>query len=74
MEILNIEYNIGKLVLKALNRTRRIDDAAAVLGVCARQVFIYKRHYSIYWSNDKEAFVFDATSIMHKFKKARANP
>lgn len=73
MEILNIEYNIGKLVLKALNKTKTIDDAAAALGVSTRHVYNFKKHYCIYWHAEKEAYMFAAKSLMRRFQKEKTN-
>lgn len=73
MEILNIEYNTGKLVLKALNKTRTTDEAAAKLGVSVRHVYNFKKHYRISWHAEKEVYQFSKDSVMHKFKLERTN-
>ena len=72
MEILNLEYHVGLLVLKAMNKSKKIDDAAPLLGVSIRQVFHYKKHYAINWNVEKECYHFSERSIMNKFK--RKNP
>lgn len=73
-QILNIEYNIGLLVLKALNKSKKIDDAAPLLGVSIRQVFFYKKHYSIVWDAQKKCYHFDKKSIMKTFTTQKPIP
>lgn len=46
-EILNINYHIRLMVLKALNTSPNTFIAAKKLGVSERQVYRYKKEFSI---------------------------
>lgn len=46
-ENLNLDYNIKLLVLKALNKFKKIGPAAEALGVSERTLKRYKRGYRI---------------------------
>ena len=47
MEILNLDYNIGRLVLKALNINTTEIDAAFCLGIGDRTLYSYIKTYQI---------------------------
>jgi hypothetical protein len=46
-EILNIDFNVRRMVLKALNRFTIQKDAAKALGISDRTLIKYKEHYNI---------------------------
>lgn len=46
-EILNIEYHVKRIVLKALNKTRFVKQAADMVGVSERTLHRYKKDFNI---------------------------
>lgn len=46
-EILNIQYHVGKMIVKALNRAVNVRDAAKLLGVTERTLYRYKWQYNV---------------------------
>lgn len=74
MEILNIEYNVGRLVLIALNKFKTKVDAAKELGVSDRQMYTYINHYCIYMNVVTGNYFFGEKSVMQKFIKQNPNP
>ena len=46
-EILNIDYHVKNLVLKALNKYPTVEQSAAALGVSLRTLLRYKQTYGI---------------------------
>jgi hypothetical protein len=47
LENLNIEWNIKRLVLLALNRYRTKKDAAKALGVSIKKLYTYQWQYNV---------------------------
>lgn len=62
-EILNIDYHVKQMCLKALNRTQKIVIAAQLLGVSARTLYRYMQEYGI---------VYDKKNNQFKFKSEKA--
>ena len=62
-EILNIEYHVKRMVIKALNQTQSHEAAGRLLGVTGRTVYRYKRQFDI---------VYDAKRNEYKFKSQQA--
>ena len=59
-EILNIDYHIKRLTLKALNRFPTTQEAANALGYSARQVLRFKKQFNIKRSRkSKEYYCFE---------------
>lgn len=46
-EILNIDYHIKELIVKALNRTTSHEKAAIALGISERNLFRLRKQYNI---------------------------
>lgn len=57
MEILNIDYNIKLLVLKALNTSKCNKNAAIKLGCSEKQLYNYKNKFNIIL--DKETLYYE---------------
>lgn len=54
-EILNIEYHVKRMIVKALNNTQTHEDAALLLGITVRTLYRYKAQYNVFYdkrSND----------------------
>jgi hypothetical protein len=71
-EILNIEYHTIRLIVKALNRCKTMEEAAAELGVHSRSLYSYKRIYGIKRINKryqapKKTFI--VLPVMERFEK-----
>lgn len=47
-EILNIDYNVKILVLKALNKFKKREIVAEKLGITRRHLYNYIKNYSLY--------------------------
>lgn len=59
-EILNIEYNIRPMVLRAMNKFPRSKrQAADALGVSKRQLYRYVKLYDIKKDDDTGQFYFE---------------
>jgi hypothetical protein len=57
-DILNIEYHLKKLLLKALNRAETIAEAARLTGVTKKTIRKYQRMYNIqYCPQEKQYFI-----------------
>ena len=46
-EILNIDFHVKQLLLKALNKHERYQDAATVLGISLRSLYKYMKDYQV---------------------------
>jgi hypothetical protein len=46
-ETLSLDYHIRRLVLKALNKTFTKKDAAGLLGVSEKTLYLYGKRYGI---------------------------
>ncbi|MFC4261892.1 helix-turn-helix domain-containing protein [Ferruginibacter yonginensis] len=47
IEILNIQFHIKRLVLKALNKCKTDAEAAKELGISIRSLYLYKKEFKI---------------------------
>lgn len=57
-EILNIEYHVKRIVLKSLNKTHFVKEAARLLGISERTLHRYKRQFNISYDKKKNEFYF----------------
>lgn len=63
MESLNIDQNIKRIVLKALNKAETDKAAAILLGCSLRQLYFYKKQYDIVFVKEVNLY-FTKTSIL----------
>lgn len=56
-EILNIEYHIRILLIRALNRCKHIKDAAGLLGISSRTLRRYMRDLEITQNRRKQYYI-----------------
>jgi hypothetical protein len=56
-EILNIDYHVKRMVLKALNKSDTVGEAAALLGVTKRTVFNKIDDYGILFNKESGEYV-----------------
>ena len=65
MEILNLDYNIGRIVLIALNTTPNKIESAKCLGITKRTLFNHIRRYDItvYSESCKKGYKSDSKLI-----------
>lgn len=62
MEILNIKYNKGILLVKALNRSKTIRDAALLLGIDERSVYTMIIVFAVKRSMSEEVLTWTSKS------------
>lgn len=65
MEVLNIEWNQCRLMLKALNKAETIKMSCKLLGISERTIYRLMAKYSISYNCDKDMY---ETSNMPKYK------
>ena len=56
MEILNIDYNIKILIIKALNSSRTNRVAHVKLGISVKALYNYIRQYNIKYNKNTHAY------------------
>ncbi len=49
-ENLNIEYHKKRLILKSLNKHKKVKDAAKHLGISTRNLWLQRENYNIKYS------------------------
>jgi hypothetical protein len=59
MEILNIDYNIKILIIKALNSSRTNRVAHVKLGISVKTLYSYIRQYNIKYNKNTHAYEED---------------
>lgn len=64
-EILNIDYHRKRLILKALNRTATMPEAATMLGISERQLYNLKRDYNIFYNKTLDTFFIPLNKEQH---------
>ena len=57
-EILNIDYHVRRMVIKALNKTKYVFEAAEMLGVSSRSVYRYMEIFGIGYNRKKKEYEF----------------
>lgn len=67
-EILNIEYHVKIMVLKALNRTDNNNDACKLLGISVRTLFRYKISFNIIYDDINNNFYIRQPIIVNARK------
>lgn len=50
-EILNLDYNYKRLLVKALNKAQTISEAAFLLGITERTIHRWKNKFNIVFNN-----------------------
>ncbi len=53
LEILNLDYHVCRLTVKALNKFKEYEEAAKALGVTTRTLRNYKRQFKIIRVSDE---------------------
>lgn len=57
-EILNIDYNIKKMIVRRMNEKKTLSEAAESLGIALRTLYRYRWRYNIKRSEStKEYFI-----------------
>jgi len=55
-EVLNIDYHVKHMTIKALNKFNKIELAAAALGVNKRTISRYQKRFNIFWDKRDSKF------------------
>ncbi len=62
-EILNIEYHKRRLLLKALNKAEIIKDAAKLLGINQRRLYMWKKDFNIEYNKERREYFIKESKI-----------
>jgi hypothetical protein len=69
-EPLNIEYHIKKMLVKALNKTDNVSQAAQLLGVSERTAFRMKASYGIKKGSDGLYYIPENKAVITSITKS----
>lgn len=67
-EILNIEYHVKKLFLKALNKYKTTQEVADAVGYSARQVLRLKKDFNVQWNTKTMEFEYAENKLSQRNK------